>query len=94
MSIQIALIKRAENRELPLQGLRAVSELRAELDALLKAHVMTAREKGASWAEIAEALGVSRQALQQKMRAANTKTLRIPDSEASDPSEKQDQEAT
>ena len=76
MSIQAVLVKRAENIELPLQGLRAINELRAELDELQQAHIAMAREKGASWAEIAEALGISRQALQQKMRAASSRALR------------------
>ena len=77
MTIHLALVKRAENLELPLQGLRAISELRNDLEDLQRAHILAARDKGASWAEIAEALGISRQALQQKMRGASSRTLRV-----------------
>ncbi|MFP5353097.1 MAG: hypothetical protein ACLGIB_11125 [Actinomycetota bacterium] len=69
MSLSPGLIRKAENQELPLLGLRAISEMRDELDKLQTAQIQAAREKGASWADIAGALGISRQALQQKMRA-------------------------
>ena len=63
------LVKRAENEELPLLGLRAIGELRSLLDELESAHILSARDKGASWADIAASVGITRQALQQRMRA-------------------------
>jgi hypothetical protein len=64
------IVKRAENEELPLLGLRAISELRSMLDELETQHVSSARAKGASWEDIAAAIGITRQALQQRMRGS------------------------
>lgn len=62
------LLRRAENLELPLLGLSAILDLRERLDALELAAIQSAREKGATWDEIAETLGVTRQALHQRLR--------------------------
>lgn len=61
------LIKKASNPELAFRALPAIAELRRRLDALEAEAIEIARTKGASWREIAEALGVTRQALQQRI---------------------------
>lgn len=50
----------------PTAGLRAVRSLRALADRFETLHVARARELGWSWQQIADALGVSRQAVHQK----------------------------
>lgn len=62
------LLRRAENLELPLLGLSAILDLRERLDDLELAAIRSAREKGATWDEIADTLGVTRQALHQRLR--------------------------
>jgi hypothetical protein len=74
--IPIGLLKRAENEELPLLGIRAIRELRSILDRLEREHIMSARDKGASWADIAASVGITRQALQQRMGSAAHKADR------------------
>jgi hypothetical protein len=50
----------------PAVGLRAVRALQRLQERLEAIHVASAREQGWSWQAIAEALGVSRQAVHQK----------------------------
>jgi DNA-directed RNA polymerase specialized sigma24 family protein len=50
----------------PRTGLRAVAALRRLLEQLEALQVANAREHGWSWQEIAEVLGVSRQAVHKK----------------------------
>ncbi|MDF2581600.1 MAG: hypothetical protein K0R33_243 [Mycobacterium sp.] len=50
----------------PAVGLRAVYALKRLQEQLEALHVANARERGWSWQAIAEALGVSRQAVHQK----------------------------
>lgn len=50
----------------PAEGLRAVRALQRLQERLEAVHVLNAREQGWSWQAIAEALGVSRQAVHQK----------------------------
>jgi DNA-directed RNA polymerase specialized sigma24 family protein len=50
----------------PRTGLRAVRALRRLLEHLEDLQVRRAREQGWSWQEIAEVLGVSRQAVHKK----------------------------
>lgn len=50
----------------PLTALRAVTSLRRLADALEQQHVEHAITAGHTWAEIADALGVSRQAVHKK----------------------------
>lgn len=62
------LLRRAQNTQLPFSALPAIRELRDHLDALETKIVLLARDKGATWDEIAEAMGITRQALYQRMR--------------------------
>lgn len=50
----------------PKVGLRAVRALRLLLEELERTQVRRARQEGWSWAEIGEALAVSRQAVHKK----------------------------
>jgi len=50
----------------PAVGLAAVASLRALLESLEQLQVGNARERGWSWQQIADALGVSRQAVHKK----------------------------
>ena len=50
----------------PEVGLRGVASLRALLEAVEELQVRRARELGWSWQQIAELLGVSKQAVHQK----------------------------
>lgn len=55
----------ADTRD-PRSGLRAVASLRALTDRLELAQVEAALRAGVGWTEIAEALGVTRQAVHKK----------------------------
>ncbi|MFB7272977.1 helix-turn-helix domain-containing protein [Streptomyces sp. NPDC056244] len=59
------LAERAGDRD-PRVGLRAVAALRLLLERLESVQVRSAREQGWSWQEIADVLGVSRQAAHKK----------------------------
>jgi hypothetical protein len=50
----------------PAVGLRAVASLRALLESLEGLQVENAREQGWSWQQIADSLGVSKQAVHKK----------------------------
>jgi hypothetical protein len=50
----------------PEQGLRAVAALRRLLGRLERIHVENARRGGRSWQEIADELGISKQAVHKK----------------------------
>ncbi|HET9859326.1 MAG TPA: helix-turn-helix domain-containing protein [Nocardioidaceae bacterium] len=50
----------------PHTGLRAVAALRRLLEKLEESQVASARRQGWSWQEIADVLGVSRQAVHKK----------------------------
>ena len=53
----------------PTQGLRSVAALRRLTDRLEALQVAQARDRGWSWAAIAAALGVSKQAVHKKHAA-------------------------
>lgn len=53
----------------PEVGLRAVSALRSLLEQIERLHVDNAREAGWSWADIAQAIGVSKQSVHEKHAA-------------------------
>lgn len=46
----------------PLEAIQELSRAGSELDALLREQVAAARRRGATWDEIGERLGISRQA--------------------------------
>ena len=50
----------------PLEALNAIAELHHELDRLEAVTVRAARNRGASWQLIAQALGVTKQAVHKK----------------------------
>ena len=50
----------------PAQGLRAIAALRRLLERMEALHIDRARAAGWSWQEIAETLGVSKQAVHRK----------------------------
>lgn len=50
----------------PSEGLRAVAALRRLLERVERIHVESARGRGLTWQEIADELGVSKQAVHQK----------------------------
>ena len=50
----------------PAVGLRAVASLRTLLETLERLQVESARAQGWSWQQIADALGVSKQAVHKK----------------------------
>jgi DNA-directed RNA polymerase specialized sigma24 family protein len=54
----------------PRTGLRAVRALRRLVEQLEASQVALAREQGWSWQEVADVLGVSRQAVHKKHRRA------------------------
>jgi DNA invertase Pin-like site-specific DNA recombinase len=67
------LLRRAQRyQELPLAALQAIAELRPQLAELEQAAVQAAREKGATWQEIATAMGITRQAAQMRFRASSS----------------------
>jgi hypothetical protein len=69
LAISRTLLRRLENYpNFPLNALETVVELRACLDQIERRAVESARERGATWEDIAEAIGVSRQAIYQKYR--------------------------
>ena len=63
-----SLLHRAEHTELSLGSLEAIAELRRTLDRLELAAVLSAREKGATVQDIAEALDLTPQAVYYRLR--------------------------
>lgn len=66
-ALSARVVRKALNTDLPFAALPAIAELRADLDEVEERAIATARAHGASWSDIAEALGVTRQALQQRV---------------------------
>ena len=63
---QVSELARAVDSKDPEVGLRAVAALRDLLDRLERLQVENARRRGWSWQEIANGLGVTRQAVHKK----------------------------
>jgi predicted transcriptional regulator len=63
-----ALLRRAENTELSLSSLEAIAQVRAWLDRLENEAMLSAREKGATTEDIAQALGLTTQAIYYRFR--------------------------
>jgi predicted transcriptional regulator len=70
-----ALLRRAENTELSLSSLEAIAEVRRWLDQLENKAMISARQKGATTDDIAEALGLTSQAIYYRMRRDSEGTL-------------------
>lgn len=78
------LIRHLETPELPLQTLQAIDRLRRYLDELEAAGILKARVLGASPADIGDALGITRQAVYNRLhnlerRAEHDPEFVIPD---------------
>jgi DNA-directed RNA polymerase specialized sigma24 family protein len=65
MTDGVQLAREASSKD-PTVGLRAVAALRELADRLEALQVTNARDLGWSWQEIAECIGVSRQAVHKK----------------------------
>jgi DNA invertase Pin-like site-specific DNA recombinase len=76
------LLKRATNDELPMGALAALQELRKVLDDLEYAAIVSARSKGATASEIADVLGVTRQAVYLRMQRNDNRKVTGPPSAA------------
>jgi hypothetical protein len=83
--ISRSLIRKIESEDLPVQALQAIHQLRDYLDDLEATHLLKARELGASSRDLAEALGITRQGLYNKLRsierASHEEHIVIPDLE-------------
>jgi hypothetical protein len=78
------LIRQLETPNLPLQTLQAIYRLRGYLDELEAACILKARELGASPTDIGDALGITRQAVYNRLhnleqRAQHDPEFVIPD---------------
>lgn len=62
------LIRRAENTELSVGSLEAIAQIRRHLDQLEMGAIRSAVEKGATIQDIAEALGLTRQAVYYRLQ--------------------------
>lgn len=63
---QLTDLARATADEDPLVGLGAVVQVRKEMERVEAVLVRRARNQGATWVDIAAALGVSKQAIHKK----------------------------
>lgn len=75
-SSQVAAI--AADTSDPRAGLRAVSSLRVLADALELRQVEAALRAGMKWQDIADALGVTRQAVHKKYSKRIDTTIEVP----------------
>jgi transposase-like protein len=74
-----SLVRRAENVELSLGSLEAISEIRAHLNELEKQAMASAREKGATVEDIADALNLTPQAIYYRFRNEKMNHQTTPD---------------
>jgi hypothetical protein len=79
-TVSRSLLRRAENTELSLGSLEAISEIRECLGELEKLAMISARDKGATVEDIAAALRLTPQAIYYRFRheRANPKTPGAP----------------
>ena len=63
-----SILRRAENTELSLGSLEAIAAIRARLDTLETQAMLSARDKGATMEDIAEALRLTPQAIYYRFR--------------------------
>jgi DNA invertase Pin-like site-specific DNA recombinase len=93
------LIRHLETPDLPLEALQSIRRLRRYLDELEAACILKARQLGASPADIGEALGITRQAVYNRLhhleRPSETDPdFVIPDLRAEDPEDVPDLESS
>jgi DNA invertase Pin-like site-specific DNA recombinase len=81
------LIRHLETPDLPLQTLQAIRRLRRYLEELEAACMIKARELGASPADIGEALGITRQAVYNRLHNLEQRAKHDPEFEIPDLSE-------
>jgi hypothetical protein len=67
--VTVAELAGAVDSRDPEVGLAAVASLRRLVDELEALHVANARERGWSWQDISERLGVTRQSVHKKHRS-------------------------
>jgi hypothetical protein len=82
-----SLIRRAETTELSLVSLEAIAEIRRHLDVLEVEAIKSAREKGATVDDIAEAMGLTPQAIYHRLRHGGVAKRGRPKSTAAHPAE-------
>lgn len=75
-------LRAATSAREPLDGLRAIVALRGDLEESEARHVQVALHEGRSWAQIADALGISKQAA-HKRHAERIKSGAVPRAEPS-----------
>ncbi|WP_454300223.1 hypothetical protein [Salana multivorans] len=75
-STQVAQV--AADTSDPRAGLRAIASLRSLTDRLKLAQVEAALRSGMSWQNVADALGVSRQAVHKKYARRIDPTIDVP----------------
>jgi hypothetical protein len=64
----LTVLERALTAQDPTAALRAMTELRTEIDGLERVHVARALQAGATFADVARPLGISRQAAHRRYR--------------------------
>jgi hypothetical protein len=75
-SLDIATV--AADTAHPTQGLRAVASLRLLVETLELRQVEAGLRQGLSWNDVADALGVSRQAVHKKYSRRIDPTIQVP----------------
>jgi Homeodomain-like domain len=73
------LIRHLETPDLPLQTLQAIRRLRRYLEELEAACIIKARQLGASPTDIGEALGITRQAVYNRLHNLEQRAQRDPE---------------
>ena len=73
------LIRHLETPDLPLEALQSIHRLRRYLDELEAACIIKARQLGASPADIGEALGITRQAVYNRLHMLEQRAETDPD---------------
>jgi DNA-directed RNA polymerase specialized sigma24 family protein len=68
------LVRKLENENFPLIALQAIVEVRQALDEIERAALLRAQELGATTADIADALGVTRQAVHRRLSLLEEQT--------------------
>lgn len=73
------LIRKLETPDLPLEALESIRRLRRYLDELEAACILKARQLGASPADIGEALGITRQAVYNRLHSLDQRAETDPE---------------